>query len=297
MRDRRGRVDGLRAAQRHGPIAVVARFPIERRAPAFRLHRRPASREPDKGRAIAAVGHELHPFGVADQSVRKLERLDERAMPRALAIEGEALAIVSHLNAAAVEFVIGRRRVVGLADRDGAWILVSRMQRVLREQMQDVGQQQFLMLLFMIAAELDQRCDCGRKIVLHKRRHRTVDMVAIRGDRLERRAGDHAASRTRLTRANALVIGIEQEIELAIERAITGQSLFENHSLEKPCRMREMPFRRACVGHRLHGRVGVGQRRAEPCARRANRLIKRAEIGIFLRRTMRLRDTHAILVL
>ncbi len=297
MANRRGGVDRLRAAQRHRPIAVVARFPIERRAPAFRLDRRPASREPDEGRAIAAVGHELHPFGVADQSVRKLERLDERAMPRPLAIEGEARAIVSHLNDAAVELPIGRRRAVGLADRDGAWIFIGRTQRVLREQMQNVGQQQFLMLLFMIAAELDQRCDCGRKIVLQKRRHRAVDMVAICDDRLERRTGDHAASGTGLTRADALVIGIEQETEVAIERAVVGEVLFENHSLEKPCRMREMPFRRACVRHRLNGRIGVGQRRAEPLARLANRLIKRADIGIFLRRTMRLRDTHAILVL
>ncbi len=89
---------------------------------------------------------------------------------------------------AAIELAIGRRRAVGLADRDRAWILVGRMQRVLREQVQDVGQQQFLMLLFMVAAELDQRGDGGRQIVLHERRHRAVDMVAI-GDDSSRASG------------------------------------------------------------------------------------------------------------
>ena len=83
---------------------------------------------------------------------------------------------------------IGRRRAVGVSDRDRARILVGGMQRVLREQMQNVGQQQFLMLLFVIAAELDQIGDRGRKIVLHERRHRAVDMVAIRDDRRRARA-------------------------------------------------------------------------------------------------------------
>jgi hypothetical protein len=96
------------------------------------------------------------------------------------------------------------------------------MQGVLREQMQDVRQQQFLMLLFVIASELDQGSDRRRKIILDKRRHRAVDMGTIGGDRLERGPCDHAASRTRLTRTDALVIGIEKEIELRIKRAVAG---------------------------------------------------------------------------
>ena len=77
-------------------------------------------------------------------------------MPRPLAIEAEACAVVSDLHHAAIELPIGRRRAVGLADCDRARILVRRTQRVLREQVQDISEQQFLMLLFMIAAEFDQ---------------------------------------------------------------------------------------------------------------------------------------------
>ena len=109
-------------------------------------------------------------------------------MPRPFAIEGEAFAVVSDLHHAAIEFAVRRRRAVGLADRNRAGILVGRTQRVLREQMQDVGQQQFLMLLLVIAAELDQPGDGRRKIILHQRRHRAVDMVAIGGDRRRARA-------------------------------------------------------------------------------------------------------------
>ena len=218
-------------------------------------------------------------------------------MSRALAIEGEALAVMPYFNDAAIKPAIGRRRIVGPADRERARVFIRRMQRVLGKQVEDVGEQQLLMLLFMVAAELDQRGHGGRQIVLDERGHRAVDMVAIRKDSLERRARDHAASRARLTRAYAFVIRIEQEIELTIVHAVAAQILFEDHPLEEPGGVREMPFRRACVGHRLHGGVGVGERRAETRACLANRLIEPAQLGVILRRTAGSRDTHAILVL
>ena len=179
-------------------------------------------------------------------------------MARPLAVEAEALAVVSDLHHAAIEFQVRRRRAVRLADRNRAGILVGGTQRVLREQVQDIGEQQFLMLLLVVASEFDQLGDGRPEIILHQRRHRAIDMIAIGGDRLECGACDHAASRTRLTGADALVIRVEEEIELRIERAIAAKIRFENHPLEEPRRMREMPFRRARVGHRLHGRVGVG---------------------------------------
>ncbi len=150
------------------------------------------------------------------------------------------------------------------------------------------------MLLFMVAAKFNQRGHGGRQTILSERGHRAVHMVAIGKDSLERRAGDHAASRTRLTRAYAFVIRIEQEIELRIEHAVAAQILFEDHSLEEPSRMREMPFRRAGVWHRLHGRVGVGERGAETRACLAKRIIERKQIGVSLSQSIVLRDTHAV---
>ena len=73
----------------------------------------------------------------------------------------------------------------------GPGVFIGWTQGAQREQVQDIGQQQFLMmLLFVIAAELDQFN--GRNIVLHERRHRAVDMVAIGMNSFERRAGEHA---------------------------------------------------------------------------------------------------------
>ena len=130
-------------------------------------------------------------------------------MPRPLAIEGEALAVVPDLDDAAIVLAIIRWRAVGPGDRDRAGIPIGRTQGVLREQVKDVGEQKLLMLLFMIAAEFDQIRNSGDKIILHERRHRAVDMVAIGHDRLKRRARDHAALRPRLTRADALVVRVE----------------------------------------------------------------------------------------
>ena len=105
---------------------------------------------------------------------------DKRAMARPLAIETEAAAVVSDLHDPAIERLVASGRIVGLADRQWTGIFVSRMQRVLREQVQNIREQQFLMLLFVIAAEFDQLGDGRRKIVLHQRSHRAIDMVAIR---------------------------------------------------------------------------------------------------------------------
>ena len=124
MANGRGGIDRLRAAQRHRPEAVVALFPIERRRPAFRLHRRPSRGEPEQRLPIAAVGDELHPFRIGDEPIREFVRFDQHAMARPLAIEAEALAVVSDLDDAAIEFAVRRRRAVGLADRQRARILV-----------------------------------------------------------------------------------------------------------------------------------------------------------------------------
>ena len=161
MRDRRVRIDRLRAAQRHRPVAAVALLPIERRAPAFRLHARPSRRKPEQRRPIAAVGHERHPFRIGDEPVREFIRFEQHAMARPLAVEAEPLAVMSDLDHAAIEFAVRGRRAVGPADRQRPRIPVGRTQGVLRKQMQDVGQQQFLMLLLVIAAEFDQFGDGG----------------------------------------------------------------------------------------------------------------------------------------
>ena len=70
---------------------------------------------------------------------------------------------------------VGRRR--RLERRIGG------LQRVLRERVQDVGEQQFLMLLFVMEAEFDQRRDFGLVGVRRDEgAHRFIDMGAVFGD-------------------------------------------------------------------------------------------------------------------
>src|SRR5690348_4569147 len=52
-------------------------------------------------------------------------------------------------------------------------------------------------------------------------------------------------------RADGLVVGIEQEIPARVKTPIAGFEMREQELLEEPGGMREMPFRGACVRHRL----------------------------------------------
>ena len=55
-----------------------------------------------------------------------------------LAIEAEARAVMSDFHNTAIEFAVGRGRAVDLADGNRTWVFVCGMQRVLREQVQNI---------------------------------------------------------------------------------------------------------------------------------------------------------------
>ena len=56
-------------------------------------------------------------------------------------------------------------------------------------------------------------------------------------------------------RAGSVVIRIEQKRIFRDRRHISGDKFLEDKGFEKPRRMRQMPFRRANIGHRLHNAV------------------------------------------
>ncbi len=132
--------------------------------------------------------------------------------------------------------------------------LVSRQQRVDREDMLDVHQDQFLMLLLVMCPELDQRRGpLPDRLAggFDESQHRRGNMVAIGGDGIDGRSRQKAALRARMARPDRFVIGVEQIGEGGVEFAVSRVEGTEQEGLEEPAGVRQMPFRRADIRHRL----------------------------------------------
>ena len=133
--------------------------PIAGRLPAFRLHDGPAVRQPERRRRVAAGVDEFEPFGVADEMARDAHLGDQFVVPRRLVVEAKAVAVVAdrmnargHIDKTARTVCRARRLPAGVVNRIG---------RVLREGVQDVGEQQFLVLLLVMQADFDNREDAA----------------------------------------------------------------------------------------------------------------------------------------
>ena len=83
-----------------------------------------------------------------------------------------------------------------------------RRQRILRERVQHVGEQQLLVLLLVLQTELDQSGRLVRRM-RQQPQHRGIDVAAERADAFGGRARQQPAVGTRVTRTNGLVIGVE----------------------------------------------------------------------------------------
>jgi hypothetical protein len=64
-----------------------------------------------------------------------------------------------------------------------------------------------------------------------------------------------------MTRAERLVVGVEEVVEAFVEGAIAAQVRLQQHGLEEPRGVREMPLGRAGIGHRLDALVFGRERR------------------------------------
>ena len=99
-----------------------------------------------------------------------------------------------------------------LRRREAPGWIIGRRDRVLGKGVQDIGQHQFLMLLLVVEADLDQRRELGEAPLaggLEELDHGGIDMPAIGGDLVGARAGQVAALVPGVPRASADIIGIE----------------------------------------------------------------------------------------
>jgi hypothetical protein len=233
------------------------------RLPAFIAGRSKAVHQPQRRRAIAAILNEFEPFAIGDEIARQFYRADQGAMRGFFIVEMKAVAGVAD----GVDALVEGDPLLAAAGggRKSPVRVVGGRDRVLGEGVQDVGQHQFLMLLFVVEADLQQRHQARQRRfvgLMEKFYHGGVDMLAVGGDFRSARAGEVAALGPGVAGAGADVIGIEQEGVIRVVGRIARTVLAEQKLLEEPGGMGAVPLRRTGVRHRLHqlvlGRQGGG---------------------------------------
>src|ERR1700735_4881143 len=111
------------------------------------------------------------------------------------------------------------------------------------------------MLLLMMKSQRDHVMQRGIGAELQ---HRAIYMGTIRINLIQAGTGKKTTMRPGMARAQRLVIGIEQIGEAGIERPIGGTTR-QNHALEKPGSMGQMPFDGTGVRHGLKLAIFGGQ--------------------------------------
>ncbi len=170
-------------------------------------------------------------------------------MPRPLVVVAEADAVMADLGDPAAD------RSPRLRRESNVWVGravdVHRCECVRREQVFHVHQEQFLVLLLVMAAQFDQS---PRRLVqpsgLEETRHRVLHVLPVACDVSDPRAGHQPALWARVPRADGLVVGVEQ---VPVGRVVLGVGRIgpKDELLEEPRRMRPVPLGGARVRHGL----------------------------------------------
>jgi hypothetical protein len=131
--------------------------------------------------------------------------------------------------------------------------------------MLEIGQQQLLIMLLVIDAELQNRGKLGREDVPAAQRFDALlDVAPVFQDCRQSGARYQTACRARVLVADGVVMAVEEHAEIAMERAEHRFEPFEREYLEKPRGVREAPLDRARVGHRLKRAVFLREAVDEP---------------------------------
>src|SRR6185436_14448871 len=116
---------------------------------------------------------------------------------------------------------------------------------VAREQVLDVGEDQLLVLLLVVEAELEDRREIVLERAASRREERAdvrVDVRAVGEDLRQRRPRDEAALGTRVLASHEVVVGIEENAEALVEGLVLREPGLENERLEEPARVGQVPL-------------------------------------------------------
>ena len=264
VRNRALGIERLHPVEREDAPVAVARLPIDRRTPPTTLHGVPAVGHPQLRALVAAVADELEPLALGDEARRDRIRLQQHVVTGTLVVEGELVAGVADAHDAARVLGPSRDRRGAVGDRRlERELAVRRAERVARQDVLDVGEQQLLVLLLVVEAERDKEGDLVGGASVEQALHSDVDVLPVVGDLGDARAGDDAALVPRLPVPDSVVVRVEQVAERIVVEAVAAVLRREDEGLEEPGRVRPVPLRRARVGHRLHGLVFGRQRRRQ----------------------------------
>ncbi len=128
-----------------------------------------------------------------------------------------------------------------------------RRQRIAGKDVLDIGQQQFLVLLFMVQSEFDRRTNISRIVSRTEQfSDLVINMSPESANILNQRPRQQTAPGPWMHLARRVVIGIEQVMILIVKTTVTFFVGFENETLEKPGRVRQMPLGWTHVRHTLN---------------------------------------------
>jgi hypothetical protein len=126
--------------------------------------------------------------------------------------------------------------------------------------MLDVGEDELLVLLLVVEAQLDAGESFGTAVrLVEEPVHALVDRVAEGADLVQGGARQGAAAGARLPRPHRLVVGVEEVRVTLVHHAVAGHVPRQHEGLEEPRRVGQVPLRRARVRHGLDELVFRGE--------------------------------------
>jgi hypothetical protein len=134
---------------------------------------------------------------------------------------------------------------------------------MLQKQMLEIGQHQFLMLLFVMKAELEAiefiriRTLTGPRG--QKCNNRPIDVLTVVHNFTETRPCEEPASGAGILLANRIVVGVKEVFESLIKNLVWPSESLEKKRFERPRGMGEMPFCWRRIRHGLSLHVFAGE--------------------------------------